>query len=289
LYERVPLERLPLWLRALDRIAGAAERLARLAAAVRDESAMAWTRPGDRARLTSLVFDRQRTYAPGGRTFALGLLAWEHEILAPPFPVRGRVLIGGAGGGREAMVLIGRGYDVVAFDPAAELVRAGAPVIQAAGGVLLCASYADVVRAASGEITPLGDVFAAAFDGVLLGWGSLSLVVSDDERLSILRALRTLAPNAPVALSFDEPAHPEIPGSGVGRARAGLRRLYGRMGAPGHTGERMRYAAWAGIVRESSIDEVAAVARAAGYNVAKQGSAQGRMLLVPVDWPASPG
>src|SRR5690606_10860300 len=114
-----------------------------------------------------------------------------------------------------------------------------------------------------------------------------SLVVADEERLSILRALRELAPNAPVALSFDEPVDPELPGSRVGRARFALRRFYGRLGAPGYTGERMRYAAWAGILRESSVAEVAAVARAAGYEVAKQGSAQGRMLLVPARAPAS--
>lgn len=265
------------------------ERFARLVAAMRDETAMAWIPPSDRARLTSLVFDRQRTYVPGGRTYALGLLPWEHEMLAPPFPSRGRILVGGAGGGREAMALIERGYEVVAFDPARELVRAGAPVIEAAGGVLLCASYDDVVRAASRQPTRLEGVFATPFDGVLLGWASLSLVVSDQERLSILRALRTLAPDAPVALSFDEPADPEIPGSDVGRARLLMRRLYGRIGAPGYTGERMRYAAWAGIVRESSISEVETVARAAGYEVAKQGSAQGRMLLVPARAPASSG
>jgi hypothetical protein len=281
LYPRVTFERIPLWLRALDRMAGVAERFARLVAAVRDESAMAWTPPSERPRLTSLIFDRQRSYAPGGRIFTLGLLGWEHEILAPPFPSRGRILIGGAGGGREVMALIARGYQVVAFDPAPELVRAGSPTVEAAGGTLLHASYADIVRAANGEPTPLGDVFATPFDGVLLGWGSLSLVITDDERLAILRALRDLVPNAPVALSFDEPAESEIPGSRVARARAAVRRLYARLGAPGYTGERMRYAAWAGILRESSIAEVAAVARTAGYDVAKQGSAQGRMLLLP--------
>lgn len=281
------LQRIPLWLRALDRVAGVAERLARLVAAVRDESAMAWVPPSDRARLTSLLFDRQRTYAPGGRTFSLGLFGWEDEMLAPPFPRTGRILIGGAGGGREAMALIARGYEVVAFDQARELVLAGAPTVEAAGGSLLCASYDDVVRAAAGEPTPLGNVFETPFDGVLLGWGSLSLVVSDAERLSLLRALRALAPTAPVALSFDEPVDPEIPGSRVARARAAVRRLYTRLEAPGYSGERMRYAAWAGILRESTLAEVGAIARAAGYEVAKQASAQGRMLVVPVRGPAS--
>lgn len=264
-----------------------AERLARLVAAVRDESAMAWVPPSDRARLTSLLFDRQRTYAPGGRTFSLGLFGWEDEMLAPPFPRTGRILIGGAGGGREAMALIARGYEVVAFDQARELVLAGAPTVEAAGGSLLCASYDDVVRAAAGEPTPLGNAFETPFDGVLLGWGSLSLVVSDAERLSLLRALRALAPTAPVALSFDEPVDPEIPGSRVARARAAVRRLYTRLEAPGYSGERMRYAAWAGILRESTLAEVGAIARAAGYEVAKQASAQGRMLVVPVRGPAS--
>jgi hypothetical protein len=186
------------------------------------------------------------------------------------------------------MALITRGYEVVAFEQARELVRAGASTVEAAGGTLLCASYDDVVRAASGEPTPLASAFDTPFDGVLLGWGSLSLLVSDAERLALLRALRTLAPTAPVALSFDEPVDPEIPGSRVARARAAVRWLYTRLGAPGYSGERMRYAPWAGILRESSLAEMGAIARAAGYEVAKQGSAQGRMLVVPVRGPASP-
>ena len=35
----------------------------------------------------------------------------------------GRVLIGGAGGGREAFALAARGYEVVAFEPSADLAR----------------------------------------------------------------------------------------------------------------------------------------------------------------------
>ena len=35
----------------------------------------------------------------------------------------GRLLIGGAGGGREAFALAARGYEVVAFEPSAALAR----------------------------------------------------------------------------------------------------------------------------------------------------------------------
>jgi hypothetical protein len=265
----------------LSALAAGAHRLARVTAAVRDESAIAWTAPSGRARLTSLLFDRAPTYAPGGVMFSLGLLDWERELLAPPFPQRGRLLVGGAGGGREAIALLGRGYDVLAFDAAAELVRLGAPAVAASGGALVHATYADVVRAAEGMPTPLGERLAAPVDGVLLGWGSLSLLVSDDERLALLRALRRLAPNAPVALSFDEPAEPDPSESGVARVRRALRRFFAGRGAPGYTGERMRYAPWAGILRESTIGEVEAVARAAGFEVAKHGSEPGRMLLMP--------
>ncbi len=58
-------------------------------------------------------------------------------MLVPPFPQQGRLLVGGAGGGREANVLAGRGYSVFAFDPAAELVRMGAPPLGERGIVLL--------------------------------------------------------------------------------------------------------------------------------------------------------
>jgi hypothetical protein len=101
---------IPLWLRVLDAVANRAERAARLVGAIRDETVIAWTRPDDRTRLTSALFDRQRTYLPGGNTFAHGLFYWEREMLVSPFPQQGRLLVGGAGGGREATVFADRGY-----------------------------------------------------------------------------------------------------------------------------------------------------------------------------------
>jgi hypothetical protein len=255
--------------------------MARLAAVVRDESAIAWTAPDSRAHLTSELFGRSRTYAPGGTLFALGLQPWEQELLAPPFPPAGRVLLGGAGGGREAIALLDRGYDVIAFDPADDLVRAGAPAVAERGGTLLRASYDDVVRAASGAASPLTEHLDAPIDGVLFGWGSLSHVIADADRLALLRAVRSLAPRAPVALSFDEPVETEPSESGAARARRALRRIYHGRGAPGYTGERIRYAPWAGILRESTPGEVEAVAVAAGYRVEKQGLEPARMLLMP--------
>lgn len=272
---------LPPWLRALNAIAAGAHRFARLAGGVRDESAIAWTAPASRADLTARLFDGEPTYAPGGSLYALGLLEWERELLAPPFPQSGRLLVGGAGGGREAIALLERGYDVVAFDASPELVRAGAPAVAASGGTLVHATYDDVVRAAAGVPSPLFGQFRAPIDGVLLGWGSLSLVISDAERLALFRALRVLAPPAPIALSFDEPADADAPDGRVGRVREALRRFYARRGAPGYSGERLRYAAWAGVLRESTVAEVETVARAAGYLAAKHGSAPGRMLLMP--------
>lgn len=275
--------RIPLWLRVLDAVANRAERAARLVGAIRDETAIAWTKPDGRTRLTSALFDRQKTYLPGGNTFAHGLFYWEREMLVSPFPQQGRLLVGGAGGGREATVLADRGYSVFAFDPSAQLVRVGAPPLAERGVILLCASYDDVVSAAAGAPSPLVLAFTTPFDGVLLGWGSLSLVVSDADRLALMAALRKLNPHAPVVLSFDELVDTELPGSLVARVREFLRRLYVRFGADGYTGERMRYASWAGIIRMSSIEEVGSVARSAGYRVEKHGSAPGRMLLVPAD------
>lgn len=280
---------LPPWLRALNAIAAGAHRFARLAAGVRDESAIAWTAPASRADLTAHLFDGAPTYAPGGALYALGLFDWERELLAPPFPRSGRLLVGGAGGGREVVALRERGYEVAAFDASPQLVRAGAAAVAASGGTLLHGTYDDVVRAAAGAPSPLLALMKPPIDGVLLGWGSFSLVISDAERLALLRALRVLAPSAPVALSFDEPAAVDAPDGRVGRVRDALRRIYARRGAPGYSGEPLRYAAWAGVLRESTVAEVETVARAAGYQTAKHGSAPGRMLLMPnVALPQSP-
>ncbi|MEJ7811677.1 MAG: hypothetical protein WKG32_14795 [Gemmatimonadaceae bacterium] len=280
-----PLPPLPVWVRALLAVANRAPPpLARLASALCDETLLAWLPRARRAEVTTAIFARQDTYAPGGGTFTRGLFAWERELLArPEVPSAGRVLVGGAGGGREAVALRDLGYEVLAFEPAEPLVRAGVPAVSARPGAsLVCASYDDLVRAAGEGTGPLAGLRSGPrIDAVLLGWGSFSHVMADAERLAILRATRVLAPAAPLLLSFDEPTVLDAPGSAASRLRAGLRQLFVRVGAPTRVREGERFAPWAGFFRESTAAETTALAREAGYHVAYVAGAPGRAVLLP--------
>ncbi|MGI9077869.1 MAG: hypothetical protein ACR2G6_11180 [Gemmatimonadaceae bacterium] len=273
---------LPFWIRALLALDRASGQLARAAAAVREEALLAWVSPARRDALTVALFDRQATYAPGGNTFKRGLFDWESELLGHPVvPRHGRILLGGAGGGRETVALRNLGYEVFAFDPAAALVRSGASAVAALpGATLVRASYGDLIRASRGEANVLSSVLTTRFDALILGWGSISHVMEDVDRIAILRAMRSVAPNAPVLFSFDEPTVLEKPGGLLDRTRRALRRAFALIGAPGRVREGDRFVSWAGFFRESTAAEIAALARDAGYQVAFIGTGPGRAILV---------
>ena len=72
----------------------------------------------DRAleRYNDLVYGVSPTYTPGTSRFRAGLFEWEREAIDrwfPPPPAR--ILIGGAGGGRESVSLASRGYSITAL------------------------------------------------------------------------------------------------------------------------------------------------------------------------------
>ena len=73
----------------------------------------------------SLAYSATENYQPGSEAFRSGLFDWEEDAVRRYFPAPpSRVLVGGAGGGREPFALADKGYVVVAFDPAEPLVRA---------------------------------------------------------------------------------------------------------------------------------------------------------------------
>jgi hypothetical protein len=239
-----------------------------------------------RAAVTSLAYSRQRQYLPTAQLHRRGLFAWERATLANPrFPARGRLLLGAAGGGRELRSLCERGYEVVAFEPTPALVE-GARMVAAEfpGTIVVQASYEDLTRHVAGEpSSPFADKLDEPFDGVILGWGSLSHVLGDGERVDLLRALREVAPEAPMLVSFNERA-------GIGDAPVGritrlvittLRALGVRVPEPQ---ARLAFSPHYGfryLFRDGEIDLLAA---AGGYAVAYRAANENpNALLVPVD------
>lgn len=157
---------------------------------------------GDRGALTAAIYSAGRS---AGRE---GLFSWEHGWLTrelPPPPAR--VLLGGAGRGREARWLLDRGYSVIAFDPARESVtRHLAACPEAPCLVLDYESLASAVRASreGSAVDPSAArvLETAPYDAALLGWGSLTHVLDERDQDALFEALAVLVPSGPILASF---------------------------------------------------------------------------------------
>ncbi|MDB4932974.1 MAG: hypothetical protein JWM10_5458 [Myxococcaceae bacterium] len=260
----------PVWARALLLVDRAVLSTVRLAALVRTELLLAGLSTSEREAVNAAVFSAEDTYAPGGPAFAQGLFAWERETLATaPFPAAGRVLLGGAGGGRELAGLCALGYDVVAFEPAPALSDALATVAaQHPGARALRGAYADLVLAVGGGGGPLAALVGERYDGVVLGWASLSHLTDAGERAELFAALRALAPTAPVLLSYLGPDDDGRANGRVERLRAPLRRGLARVLRSAPAAEGAGFVPGAGFYQRFTAAEIEALATAAGYDVA---------------------
>ncbi|MEP6690777.1 MAG: hypothetical protein ABJD07_06440 [Gemmatimonadaceae bacterium] len=265
--DRRPPAAVPFWARALLGADKIVQRGASAMAAARDEMLLAWLSPEGRDALTSRIYARTTTYAPGGVAYEGGLVEWEmRAVTENPFPRAGRVLVGAAGSGREAVALQALGYDVVAFDSCAPLVaRASSAAGDDRGVALVVASYADLVDAVDGRGGPLASTVAGApFDAIVLGWVSLSHVTRERDRVALLAALKRLAPAAPVLVSFAalrRPA-PHQPW------RLRVRRLLATLGAPNSVGPTDAFWSHAGFFAILTPEMIRTEVQAAGYDVA---------------------
>lgn len=156
----------------------------------------------DRGALTAAVYGSHRT--PGRKE----LFAWEEAWFARDLPAPpARVLLGGAGRGREARWLLDRGYRVVAFDPARESVARHLAACPEAPCVVLdyeslaraCQPQDD--RATTGSNAALV-LDSAPYDAALLGWISLTHVLAERDQDALFGALAVLVPHGPILASF---------------------------------------------------------------------------------------
>jgi hypothetical protein len=208
-------------LSAVDRVARGAHRAWE---AARDAIAFALVSPADRDAATAWLYARQPSYARGGRIYDEGLRPGEESLLAQAdLRVGERILLGGAGGGREARALVDRGYRVVAFDPCTALFDSlRASLAGHLGSSAHVATYDDLPDAIEGRGPLARAVAEGPFDAVILGWGSLSHVLDADRRSALFSALATLCPSGPWIATF-VPVAPQ--GRRAGRAERLAMRL----------------------------------------------------------------
>lgn len=167
---------------------------------------------------SELAYSAQHTYQSDQPTTGLGLFAWEERALAAFPPAPARVLIGAAGGGREAFALAARGYAVTAFEPSPVLAHSMASRAERDGGVAAYrARYAElpVLHPARSADAVLDLQTVAPFDAGILGWASLSHLTTDRARVETLRWFARLVAG-PVLVSFftrqDPGATAAVPG-----------------------------------------------------------------------------
>ncbi|HEX6057402.1 MAG TPA: class I SAM-dependent methyltransferase [Gemmatimonadaceae bacterium] len=183
-----------------------------------------------------------------------GLFAWEQEALRAFFPPAGRLLVTGAGGGREVHALASRGFDVDGYECNPALVERATSLLGRDGG-------RGTVRLLPPDRAPAS---GGPYDGAIAGWSSYMLVPGRARRIAFLREMRPLLRvGAPLLLSFftrraDSPRHRIV--AAVGR---GVRRL--RRDEPVEIGDDL----FPGYSHAFTEEEILAEASAAGYRLTR--------------------
>lgn len=153
----------------------------------------------------ALAYQRDEVYDPGKPAFRDRLFPWEAVAIREHFPgAPGRVLLGGAGGGREALALAAQGYEVVAFEPAPRLAAAMAAEAATVPAVHpYRAGYEDLPRLAPARGQgPAHDVRRLGpFSCAVMGWGSFAHLPTPEARLASLRAFSEVT-DGPILVSF---------------------------------------------------------------------------------------
>jgi len=122
-----------------------------------------------------------------------GLFSWEAEAIDHYFKDCGRVVLLGAGAGREVAPLLDRGFEVDAFECHDGLRETG-------NDLLAHHEPRCFIQAMERDRCPDLD---GNYDGVIVGWGMYTLIQGRERRIQLLRDLRaSVKPGNPMLLSF---------------------------------------------------------------------------------------
>ena len=162
------------------------------------------------AEYNDLAYGAAGTYDPSTTAFRDQLFNWEKDAIRRVFPAPpARVLVGGAGGGREAFQLASSGYRVTAFESSPGLVRSMAGRAGTQPGVeAMVGRYESlpVLVGLDGASIDLKD--REPFDAALLGWSSFSHIRHARARIDALRAFAGLTAGPVVVSFFSRPSDP---------------------------------------------------------------------------------
>lgn len=202
-------------------------------------------------------------YRPEAAAFRAELFPWEEETIKRFFPKPpAHVLIGGAGGGREAFALLRLGYRATAFEPSMEL--AGALALAApdqTGLAVYRAGYEDLPHLAHVGESPHAELDGLGpFDAAIVGWGSFSHLRTDELRIATLEAFARVT-RGPILVSFL--------GLYRGQREASSRLAQLRRALPRRAGRGLAdvFSVYIGFYHRTSQEEIAELAAASGLRV----------------------
>lgn len=122
-----------------------------------------------------------------------GLFEWEQRAIETHFPAGGSVALMGAGGGREVLALRRLAFRVEAWECQPEFVST-------ANDLLVAEGFEPSVTYAPRNTIPAG---TEIFDGLVIGWGTYTLIPGRARRIDLLGELRTkVETGSPILLSF---------------------------------------------------------------------------------------
>ena len=202
------------------------DRAFRLFDRLRSELVLAFASNRTLDRFNDLAYSSAPDYDPAVASFRAYLFPWEEAVIErffPPAPAR--ILVGGAGSGREAFALLDRGYDVTAFDPSRALVAAMAErstTDSRLGAYVGAYEELPLLRPIRGSDAAIDLTAAPPFDASVLGWGSFSHLRTDPARERTLSAFGGLT-RGPVVVSFLKMGRAPSARPAVARARRRLR------------------------------------------------------------------
>lgn len=153
---------------------------------------LGWIEAHHLESITNIYYDRHSKYTSELYNLS-GLLCWEHAAIRRYFQGRRKILVGGAGGGREALALSRMDIDVTAFDCNENLVSLASGLAEKEGLPIR------IHHVAPSNVPHLD----TTFDGLLIGWGAYMHISDSKKRISFLNSIRQLVQeDTPLLLSF---------------------------------------------------------------------------------------
>ena len=169
-------------------------------------------------RIDQLSYGSSKSYTGADHNLS-GLFGWETEAIDHYFQGLRRLLLLGAGAGREVTPLLDRGFDIDAFECHEGLRQAGNDLLARQG------PRCSIQTMERDRCPKLED----RYDGVIIGWGMLTLVQGRQTRSQMLRDLRSAVPaGAPMLMSFYVLGGPHRRYRMAGRYEAASRSILGR-------------------------------------------------------------